>query len=282
LGFDGVAENSIAVIEYPAVDAVVLGRSQGSEAELARAALQAGKHVFCEKPLVLSQEELEMVMDAAEGAEGTLVVGFNRRFAPLARQLREVLVDGGSAATTSSCVRSCKASSSHWVHDLEQGGGRVLGELCHFVDTLVFLADSPVTEVHASGFGSPDLPAQARDNLAVMLRHGDGALSAIVYVAHSAPRVGKERIEAFGQSGIGILDDYRSLELHGAHRRRIKARGQEKGHQEEVVAFLEGIRAGRPPVALPELANVSMATLAVVDSMRTGATVRLDEIRSDG
>jgi predicted dehydrogenase len=165
---------------------------------------------------------------------------------------------------------------SHWAHDLEQGGGRVLGEVCHFVDTLAFLAGSPVREVHATGFSDLDLPTQARDNVAVTLRHVDGSIGTIAYVAHSAPGIGKERIEAFASAGIGVLDDYLTLELHGEQSVLSKGRAQNKGHREEIAAFLDGVRSGRPPVALPELTNVSLATLGVVESMRTGAPVAID------
>ncbi len=275
-----VAESEQAVIEDGVVDVVVIGTRHGSHAELAGAALREGKHVFCEKPLALSLDELSAVMTTAEQAEGILAVGFNRRFSPLAMELRRFLAKTGGPTTILCRVSAGKVPPSHWVHDLEQGGGRVLGEVCHFIDTLVFLVNSPVTEVHASGFSSIGAPAQARDNVAVTLQHADGSLGTIVYIAQSSAHVGKERIEAFGQAGIGILDDYRSLELNDSQRRLVKVRGQEKGHSEEIVAFMEGVRSGRPPVPLPEVANVSLATLAVVESMKTGASVRIDAVRS--
>ena len=183
--------------------------------ELVTRALEAGKHVFCEKPLALSLEELETVIDEARSAPGILAVGFNRRFAPLALRLRDYLASGGGPVTITYRVSAGALPAGHWVHDLEQGGGRILGEVCHFIDTLTFLAGSPVTEVHASGVSLDTRPAQAQDNVAVTLRHENGSLGTIVYVPYSAAGVGKERIEAFGLAGVGVLDDYRVMDLHG-------------------------------------------------------------------
>lgn len=274
-GFARVAESSEAVIADPDIDAVVICTRHATHAELVTRALEAGKHVFCEKPLALSLEELEMVIDEARSAPGILAVGFNRRFAPLALRLREYLASGGGSVTITYRVSAGALPAGHWVHDLEQGGGRILGEVCHFIDTLIFLAGAPVTEVHASGVSLDTRPAQAQDNVAVTLRHENGSLGTIVYVPYSAAGVGKERIEAFGLAGVGVLDDYRVLDLHGDETHRVKNHQQQKGHREEIAAFVDGVRAGRAPVALSEVVNVSVATLAVVESIRTGAPVRV-------
>jgi predicted dehydrogenase len=140
---------------------------------------------------------------------------------------------------------------------------------------LVFLAGSPAAEVYASGFSRIGAPMQAHDNVAITVRHADGSLGTIAYVATSASGIGKERVAAFGPAGIGVLDDFRSLELHGGAEKSTKG-AQRKGHAEELEAFVQALRAGRPPVPLEEVENVSLATIAAVESMRTGAAVRLD------
>ena len=274
-GFARVAESPEAVIADPDIDAVVICTRHATHADLVTRALREGKHVFCEKPLALSLEELEMVVGEARGAPGILAVGFNRRFAPLALRLRAYLADGGGPVTITYRVSAGAMPADHWVHDLEQGGGRILGEVCHFIDTVTFLAGAPVTEVHASGVSLDTRPTQAQDNVAVTLRHENGSLGTIVYVPYSADGVGKERVEAFGLAGVGVLDDYRVLELHGSETDRVKGRQQQKGHREEIAAFLDGVRSGRPPVALSEVANVSVATLAVVESIRTRTPVQV-------
>ncbi len=276
LGFSRYADDEQAVIDDPEIDAVVIGTRHGAHAALAESALNAGKSVFCEKPLALSVEELDAVMGAAADARGVLAVGFNRRFAPMAIRLREFLAGTAAPLTATYRVSAGTIPASHWVHDLEQGGGRVLGEMCHFIDTLLFLAGSPVVEVHASGFSNIDAPAQARDNVVVSLRHADGSLGTILYAAESAAGIGKERIEAFSRAGIGVLDDYRTLALHGERQETVKSRTQDKGHRNEVAAFVQAVRDGRAPVPVSEIANVSLATLAVVESLRTGAPVRIE------
>lgn len=276
LGFSRYADSAEAVIEDPAIDAVVIATRHASHAALVQAALAAGKSVFCEKPLALSVEELDAVMAAAGAADGILAVGFNRRFAPMAVRMREFIGDGREPLTATYRVSAGAIPESSWVHDLDQGGGRILGEVCHFVDTLTFLARSPVTQVHASGFSDTDAPAQARDNVAVTLRHANGSLGTILYVARSAPGVDKERVEAFGRAGAAILDDYRLLSLHGTRPETIKSRAQDKGHRDEVAAFVQGLRQGRHPVPLSELDNVSLATIAAVESMLTGHPVQVD------
>jgi predicted dehydrogenase len=278
LGFSRVAESEEALIADHAIDAVVITTRHGSHAELSAKALRAGKHVFSEKPLALSVEELEDVIAAARASTGILAVGFNRRFSPLLDELRAFVRGSVPQAQITSTYRvgAGEVSPGHWLHDLEQGGGRVIGEACHFLDNLYFLADSPIVEVHAVSQANSETTLQARDTALITATHANGSIGSIAYVARSAPTIGKERLEAFGPGGIGVLNDYRSIELHGpsACRRRAERQPQ-KGHREEVQAFLAGITAGTPPVPLDVVANVSLAALAAVESMRTGLPVRV-------
>lgn len=279
LGFRRTAENEQAVIEDDSIDVVVIGTRHASHARLAASALRAGKHVFCEKPLALSLEELQAVMSAARASAGILAVGFNRRFSPLLVELCEFVHGTAADSPITATYRVCagQVPPSHWLHDLDVGGGRVLGEVCHFLDALHFLADSPIVEVFASGHGDEALTLQARDSVIVTVTHANGSSGSVAYVARSAPTVGKERLEAFGPGGIGVLDDYRRAEFHGASgTQRRDDRQPEKGHREEVIAFLDAVRAGIPPVPLEAVGNVSLAALAAVESMRTALPARLD------
>jgi predicted dehydrogenase len=151
-----------------------------------------------------------------------------------------------------------------------------MGEVCHFLDALHFLADSAIVNVYASGQGAAASTLQSRDNVLVTLTHANGSHTSVAYVARSAPTFGKERLEAFGVGGIGVLDDYRHVELYGASGCRRHGRRQDKGHRKEVIAFVEAARAGSPPVALEAVANTSLASLAAVESMRTALPVRLE------
>jgi polar amino acid transport system substrate-binding protein len=275
-GFARVAESVEALIADDGVDAVVVATRHGSHADLAIRALKAGKHVFCEKPLGLSRDEVESVLATAADAPGILTVGFNRRFSPLLRELHDFLAPTATRIAASYRVSAGRLDTDHWLHDLDQGGGRILGEVCHFVDSLRFLIDADVALVHATGFGAPETPIQARDRIAINLTFADGSIGTILYVADGSPKVRKERLEAYTSDRTGILDDYRALELLGpAGKRTLRPRAQDKGHREEIEAFLGAVSLGEPPIALDELANVSLATLAVVDSMRTALPVNL-------
>jgi predicted dehydrogenase len=279
--FARVAESAEAAIADEHVDAVVIATRHDSHAPLAVRALEAGKHVFCEKPLALTSRELEQVLDAAQVSQGILAVGFNRRYSELLQQARAFTVpDGSIPVTVNYRISAGHLSKDHWAHTLEQGGGRILGEVCHFMDSLAFIVGEPILSVYAIAYGTRGAPVQARDNLNVALSFENGSTGTIVYVADGSPRLPKERLEIFSGDRTAILDDYRLLELHNAERsKRIKLRSQDKGHRKEVQAFVDGAREGKPPVPLEEIENVSLATLALVESLRTGRPIRL---RQDG
>jgi predicted dehydrogenase len=279
LGFERFARDELAVIADPDVEAVVIATRHGSHADLAAQALEAGKHVFCEKPLALNEEELDRVLAGAARSRRVLLVGFNRRFSPLLRELKAFV--GDSALVANYRVSSGRIPPSAWVHDLEQGGGRILGELCHFLDSLVYLAGGPIRAVASAAADDPALPVQARDNVVVSVTLEGGSVGTVTYAAAGAPSVPKERLEVFAGTQTAILDDYRSLELHGDGGPRTEtSRAQDKGHAEEIRAFLEGVRTGIAPIALHEIENVSLAALAVVESLRSGATVRVRSLRT--
>ncbi len=282
-GFVRMAASPAAVITDKAVDVVAICTRHATHAELTRQALEAGKHVFCEKPLALTLDELSDVVAAARSSPGLLLVGFNRRFSPFLSEARSFLAAAGTPVTAQYRVSAGKLSPDHWTHDLSQGGGRILGELCHFVDCLTFLVGSPISSIHAAAHRAPDVPVQGADNVLVTLVFENRSVGTITYSAHGAPRVGKERLEAFAGDRTVLLDDYLRLELHAAGRRadERKHKTQDKGHRAEVRFLLDAIRAGGPsPISVDELENVSAATLAVVESLRTGVGVSIPDIRS--
>jgi predicted dehydrogenase len=278
LGFARFAPSPESVIADEAVDALVVATRHGSHAELVVQALSAGKSVFCEKPVALTARELADVVEAAGRSRGILAVGFNRRFSPLLRELREFVRADSARIAATYRVNAGALEKEHWTHDLDQGGGRALGEVCHFVDTLAFLVGRPVVQVYAAGYGAADAPIQARDNLVVTLLFAEGSVATVMYTADGSPRVPKERLEVFSGRRAAILDDYRSLELNGPSETVQRGdRRQEKGHRQEIEAFVRGVERGGWPVPLEAIANVTLATLAVVESLRTGRPVHVGE-----
>lgn len=276
-GFAHLAPDPQALIANDAVEIIAVCTRHDSHARLTIDSLAAGKHVFCEKPLALTQEDLGEVLRAAAASRGLLAVGFNRRFAPLLRDAREFLARPGQRMTISYRVAAGELAPEHWTHDLNAGGGRALGEGCHFVDCLAYLAASPIASVHAAGYSSSGLALQAWDNLVITLGFADGSLGVVTYVADGSGRLPKERLEAFSGARTAILDDYRELTTYdGRSKRTTASRTQDKGHRAEMEAFVAGVRSGNAPVPLAEIANVSLATLAIVESLRTGATIALE------
>jgi predicted dehydrogenase/threonine dehydrogenase-like Zn-dependent dehydrogenase len=254
------------LIASPNVDAVVIATRHDLHASLVGEALQAGKHVFVEKPLALSESELAEVERAAASSQGIVMVGFNRRFAPLAGKLRDALAGRGPLVVTYR-VNAGRLPASHWTHDPEQGGGRIVGEGCHFVDFAAFLCDGDPTlaGVHAvSGSSEP-----REDEVIGALQFADGSLATVLYTAMGDPSMPKERVEVFGEAGAGVLDDFVSLHLHRGAQTTTEQSHRDKGHAAEIVAFLDGCRDGLQPWPLSQMAAVTRATFAMRDGLYT-------------
>ena len=277
-GFERTAISVDALLGDEDIDAVVISTRHDSHASIALDALNAGKHVFCEKPLALDRDQLQRVLDAAVRAERVLMVGFNRRFAQHVRRAREFISASPGQITTIYRVNAGQVGSEHWLHDLEQGGGRLIGEGCHFLDTLSFVSGSPIVRVHATGFGSSQQPIQSADNLLLSLVFANGSVGAVGYVSHGATDLSKERLEVFGGGRTAILDDFVALELYdGSNRNRHRLRKQDKGHAAELEQFLLGVRTGTCPISIETMRNIHEACFAAVASLRTGQAVDLPD-----
>jgi predicted dehydrogenase len=204
------------------------------------------------------------------------MVGYNRRFAPMTRQLKTFL-----ATVQEPLVMQCRVNAGyipleHWVHDPQQGGGRIIGEVCHFVDFLSFLTGSLPMQVYASAL--PNSGRYCGDNIAVTLTFANGSIGTITYVASGDKSFPKERIEIFGGESVAVLDDFRSLELiRNGDRQVHKARfRQDKGHRREWEAIVAAVQSGGPePIPFSESVATAQATFAIIESLRTGKAVEL-------
>jgi predicted dehydrogenase/threonine dehydrogenase-like Zn-dependent dehydrogenase len=255
------------------VRGVIIATRHNLHAPQVVAAVRAGKHVLVEKPLCLTKEELaeiEGALDAVPAASVT--VGFNRRFSPHAQQIRELL---GPTPAPLSLVATMNAGAiplKHWVHDPEVGGGRLVGEACHFIDLAIFLTGSLVAAVTAVGLGGGDAPGG--DTASVLLRHENGSTSVVNYLANGHREWPKERVEIFSQERVLVLDDFRETTGCGFRRfRRLKTK-QDKGHAAQFAEFSRRLRyGGGPLIPWAELANGARATLVIGDALRSRAWV---------
>jgi predicted dehydrogenase/threonine dehydrogenase-like Zn-dependent dehydrogenase len=272
-GFERVAGSPEEIFADDSIGAVVIATRHSSHAALAAAALRAGKAVFVEKPLALDWDGLHEV-EAALAEGGLLMVGFNRRLAPLIERLRTEL-EGAPDRLLAIRVNAGPLARGHWLHDPDEGGGRLLGEGCHFVDLLASLAGSPPVSAHALAVPEPERPLECSNSFTGLLRFADGAVGSLVYAGGGDSRLPKERIEAFGGGLSAVLDDFRRLELYRGGRKTVMKSRQDKGHRATLSRFLEAASsAAEAPPAESYLAS-SRATLALADSLRTGLPVEL-------
>jgi predicted dehydrogenase len=280
-GFRYASGDERQVLEDSQIEVVAVLTRHNLHARQAIAALEAGKHVFCEKPLALNGEELDAIRQALLAGQSKpdaplLAVGFNRRFAPLAQKLKEFLDERGEPLYAHYRVNAGYIPLNHWTHDPEQGGGRIVGEGCHFIDLLTCLVGAAPVEVSASGL--PDGGRYRDDNVALTFVFPDGSLGIVSYLANGDKAFPKERVEAFSGGRVAVLEDYRTLELtfHGK-RKSVRSRlRQDKGHRAEWEAFSAAIRsAGPPTIPYDQVFGVMEATFAAVEALRTGVAVRI-------
>jgi predicted dehydrogenase/threonine dehydrogenase-like Zn-dependent dehydrogenase len=275
MGFAAAASDPREVLEDPAVNAVLIATRHHLHARFVVEALQRGKAVFVEKPLVMNREELKQVAEALAGAPAKLQVGFNRRFAPTAKAAREFMA-GVPAQTVLYRVNAGPLPATHWLRDPAQGGGRLVGEGCHFIDFVPFLCGARPERVYARALGGG--AADSPDSFVIQLGMADGSLGTILYTALGDSSFPKERVETFGGSRVAVIDDFKSGTLTaGGSTRKTGGSGQDKGQAVQVDAFIRMVTAGGPPpIPVEELLAGAAAMLAAQESMRTGAEASVE------
>ncbi len=278
-GFATASSSESDVLEDPAVNLVAILTRHDQHARQSAAALRVGKHVYCEKPLAIHQEELEEIAGALRAENAPLLtVGFNRRFAPMAVALKEFLQSSSEPLAAHYRVNAGYLPLNHWLHDPAVGGGRIIGEGCHFVDFLTFLVGQPPVSVFAQAL--PDGGRYREDNVALTFRFPNGSVGTLSYLANGDKSFPKERVEVFSGGRAAALDDFRILELAENGRRKIvRSRlRQDKGHQAAWSNFLGAVRRGeQPPIPYDQLWGVTLATFAAVESLRCGEAVDIPQ-----
>ncbi len=256
-GFASAATDPAALIGDGQTDCVFIATRHGSHAQLTIDALNAGKHVFVEKPLALTHGDLDRIEQAAGAASSQLTVGFNRRFSPMAQRARAAIQAAGGAVTMQYRINAGAVPADSWLNGAE-GGGRIAGEVCHFVDTLCYLAGSIPVAVEAMK------PQGVGDSVAAILRFANGSVGTILYTSLGDSAVPKEQIEAFANGIVIQIDDFSTYRQFGRGKTIKTSASQNKGQTELVHAFLAAVRnGGTVPIPLDELLAVSRATLDI-------------------
>jgi len=270
-GFAYATTDVDELLNDPRINTIAILTRHHLHASQVVAALEADKHVFCEKPLALTRQELEQIDAALQAKDKLLSVGYNRRFAPLATKMKGFLDKAREPLFMRYQVNAGPLPLDHWLHDPAMGGGRLIGEACHFIDFLTFLASSPPVRVFALGL--PDKGRYREDNFVVTLEYADGSIGSLSYLANGDRSLPKERIEVFGGGRVAVLDDFRRLELttSGRTKKHKSQLRQDKGHRAEWHAFQETItQGGSPPIPYEQIFAVSLASFAALDSLRSG------------
>ncbi len=254
------------------VDAVVIATRHDSHARYVLDALKRGLHVFVEKPLCLNRNELGEIETAARESGGILMVGFNRRFSPYVKAIRDHFAGRTEPLAMIYRVNAGRIerdSPSAWVHDPEVGGGRIVGEACHFIDTLQAITGARPVDLHATGINPRRSDLSAADVVTMTIGFDDGSLGTVHYFANGDADLPKERLEVFGQEKIAVIDDWRSLELIGGGKtKRQRSQTMQKGFSEEARAFLQGCRSGKAPISVSSLIDTTLVTLLAVEDLQ--------------
>jgi len=267
-GFQEATSDYQSLLDDPEINTVFITTRHNVHARMVVEALQAGKHVFVEKPLALNREELAAIGQALTQPPGRhLTVGFNRRFAPLAVRMKGLLERRTQPLSLVYTVNAGAISADHWTQDPTVGGGRIIGEGCHFIDFLRYLVGHPITSVEARMMGEAPGLSVRDDKIMLLLSFTDGSLGAVHYLANGSKQFPKERLEVFSQGRVLALDNFRSLRGYGwPHLRRTRTWRQDKGHMAEVATFIERVaQGGAPLISWAELEEVTLATFAAVE-----------------
>ena len=263
------------VLDDPDIDCLLIATRHNLHAQLTAEGLRRGKHVFVEKPLALDEEQLRDVVQAAQ-RNRNLMVGFNRRFSPDALAA-VAYFQGRTYPLLVTCrINAGAVPPNSWVNDATEGGGRIVGEVCHFVDLLQFLTGSLPTEVSAQGIHSAS--SGLVESAVISLAYLDGSIGSIVYASEGDKAYERERVEIFGGGAVFVIENFKgNTQARATHKKSHKRLNVDRGHDAELAAFFESIRRGQPsPISLESLVATTLATFRIEDALTTGQGVSVN------
>lgn len=270
-GFDFSTTDVDSVLGNDLIDTIAIATRHDSHADLICRALKAEKRVFVEKPLAINREGLNAVrkeylrqMEAGGGADNRLTVGFNRRFAPHVVKMKSLIDEIAEPKTFIMTMNAGNVSEDHWVHDSEKGGGRIIGEACHYIDLMRFFVGAEIVDVTARCMGRSASRKVSEDNATITLGFADGSFGSINYFSNGSSAYPKETVQAFSAGRVLMLDNFRVLKGFGWPRfKKLASWRQDKGQLSCVREFLDG-RA----IPFEELIEVATVSLDVADLLR--------------
>jgi polar amino acid transport system substrate-binding protein len=269
-GFNNTSSSSEDIIKNPSINTVFIATPHNSHAQYTIEALAANKNVFVEKPLAMTMDELDAVENVYKKSRGKLLVGFNRRFADVSKTIKKAFENLSEPIFINIRVNAGFIPKEHWTQNPELGGGRIIGEMCHFIDLMQYFSDSEPVKVYAECINTENEKLKADDNISIIVKFKNGSIGNLVYLANGDKSLPKELIEVFGGGKTGRINDFRSGEVF-QNNKTTKLKSLSKGHKQEVTEYIEALKNGlNSPISFESIKLTTMTTFKIIDSLNTG------------
>jgi polar amino acid transport system substrate-binding protein len=254
------------------INTVFIATRHDTHAEYVLKSMQANKNVFVEKPLCLTEDELLQIEKVYLQHPVRLMVGFNRRFAPFIQQIKKTF-NSGNPISINYRINAGVIPADHWVHDLKTGGGRIIGEACHFIDLCMYIAGSGIKAISATALHDAQ---KLNDTVTLSIQFLNGSIASVSYFSNGNKQISKEYLEVFGSGMVAVMDDFKSLTIFGKSEKKFSG-NQDKGHQQEIAAFVSAINEGKAcPIPFEETIMSTRATFKALQSIAcNGETLML-------
>jgi len=264
-----------AILNDPKIDIVLVTTRHNNHAEIVLESLKADKNIFVEKPLAINQKDLDTIIKSYKTSSNSITVGFNRRFSPFAKKMKSLLGSSNSPLNITATFNAGFIPENSWVHDIEVGGGRILGEACHFIDLCTYLTGSKVQKVCMNAMHKN--PKENTDNASLLLKYDNGSNVVINYFSNGSKAYSKERIEVFASKRTLILDNWRKLTGYGFKNFNQMKSKQDKGHYNQFKQLLDHEKSGGSSIIpFDEIINTTQATLSAIKSLKTSSWVDIN------
>lgn len=275
-GFSNSTTDYRQILDDKNVDTVIITTKHNSHSKFVNEALLANKHVFVEKPLALNNEQLQSIIDTYNKVTGvkSLMVGFNRRFSPHTQAIMKSLGTNPGPVNINLTMNAGFIPKEVWVHDMSVGGGRIIGEACHYIDLCVFLTGSEVVSVCMNSMG--DNPQENTDNVSILLKFRNGSNAVVNYFSNGSKAYSKERIEVYSRERTWITDNFRTTKAFGVRRFKNLKTKIDKGHKAQFNEYISRIqKGGGPLISFEEIINVTRASFAALQSLKEKRWIEL-------
>ncbi|MFN3781863.1 MAG: Gfo/Idh/MocA family protein, partial [Candidatus Kapaibacteriota bacterium] len=277
-GFKYFTTDSLSIIKNPEIDIVFIATRHDTHSQYVLECIKSGKPVFVEKPLCIKIEELEEISSAYQRSPVPIMVGFNRRFAEPIQYLKKIIGNRTQPLAMHYRINAGTIPPDHWIQNPEIGGGRIVGEVCHFIDTMMFLADSEPISVFADAISHNISNSTIQDTVAITIKFRDGSLGVIEYFANGSKKLEKEYLEIYWENNTAVLKNFEKLSIYKYRNIEQKKFDGSKGHKEEINVAIKYFQSGKSPIDFFGIYIVTLSTFAIIESLRRGEKVLISEM----